>query len=500
MRKNLVSIVALLLVLATALPAFALDVTYGGLFRARLQSNDNIVYGTDGGEFLNDDLGIYLDDNQNYIDQRIRFYMNFIASQNLKMVLAFEQDTLWGGNQKLRDSAGDLETLTPKVLTGHRDTVGLELKNAYVDFAIPCTPTRAKVGLQPLAIMNGWIVDEDFTGAITVTDFSPVKVTLGYISEGNNSVTDSQDNIDDLVFAVNYAQGPLTAEFNMLFQYAHDQSDYYGGGGTAAFNVTPGMSYTAKLINAYYGAGIPTTLPSYNDDQLFDLGLSVGYKLDWMNATLNYIQNLGSAEDGLGNSHDYRGFMVELITNFYSGPFTFTLGGFYTSGQDWEDSVNDLEGSDFNAFVYPVGASHYWSEIMGLGSLENTSNGSAVLGDQIVTGDYVAGDHPSNLWTINAGAAWQAMPKTKLTFNYYYIGTSQDAVSEVTEAIEDLNLDEIKYSNEVGHEFDLYIDQEIVDKLMLRLVAAYLVAGDAYTVLPDDDNAYELGARLQWSF
>lgn len=492
MRKHLVSIVALLLVLATALPAFALDVTYGGLFRARLQSNENIVYGTDGSEFLSE-AGIYPDDNQNYVDQRIRFYMNFIASQNLKMVLAFEQDTLWGGAGKL--------------LTGHRDTVGLELKNAYVDFAIPCTPTRARVGLQPLAIMNGWMVDEDFTGVITTTDFSPIKVTLGYISEGNTDVTDSQDNIDDIVFAVNYSQGPLTAEFNMLYQDAHDQFDKFGFGGTTAFNVTPGISYSANYINKYvfkeYGValGLPTALPAFNDDQLFDLGLSLGYKLDWMNATLNYIQNLGSAEDALGNSHDYRGFMVELITNFYSGPFTFTLGGFYTSGQDWEDTLNDPAGADFDAFVYPVGASHYWSEIMGLGSLENTSNaGAGVLGDHPITGDYVSGDHPSNLWTINVGAAWQALPKTKLTFNYYYIGTSEDAISDITEAFEDLDLSKVKTANDVGHEFDLYIDQEIVDKLMLRLVAAYLVAGDAYTVLPDDENAYELGARLQWSF
>ena len=53
---------------------------------------------------------------------------------------------------------------------------------------------------------------------------------------------------------------------------------------------------------------------------------------------------------------------------------------------------------------------------------------------------------------------------------------------------------------DIGHEIDFYIDQDVVDGLKLRLVGAYLFAGDAYTYLPDDDNAWEAGARLQWSF
>jgi len=52
----------------------------------------------------------------------------------------------------------------------------------------------------------------------------------------------------------------------------------------------------------------------------------------------------------------------------------------------------------------------------------------------------------------------------------------------------------------VGHEVNVYISQDIVDKLNLTLVGAYLFADDAYTVFDEDDNAYELGAVLQWKF
>ena len=55
-------------------------------------------------------------------------------------------------------------------------------------------------------------------------------------------------------------------------------------------------------------------------------------------------------------------------------------------------------------------------------------------------------------------------------------------------------------SSEIGNEFDLYIDQNLVDKLDLRLVAAYLVAGNGLTVYENDLDQWEAGARLQWGF
>jgi hypothetical protein len=39
-----------------------------------------------------------------------------------------------------------------------------------------------------------------------------------------------------------------------------------------------------------------------------------------------------------------------------------------------------------------------------------------------------------------------------------------------------------------------------VDKLDLRLVGAYLVAGNGLTVFENDLDQFEAGARLQWGF
>ncbi|MGD9506650.1 MAG: hypothetical protein AB7W37_17225, partial [Syntrophobacteraceae bacterium] len=55
-------------------------------------------------------------------------------------------------------------------------------------------------------------------------------------------------------------------------------------------------------------------------------------------------------------------------------------------------------------------------------------------------------------------------------------------------------------SKEIGHEFDFYLDQQVVDGLALRLIGAYLVAGDAISVYANDDNIWEAGAQLLWTF
>lgn len=430
-------LIAVLTALAVAMPAFAVEFKYGGLYRLRYQSNDNLMDGKDkeGGLF---------DDNANYIDQRLRMYFTFIASERLQVVTKWEADTLWGSAA----GGGDIDA----------DSVSLEMKNVYVDFMIPNTPTRATLGVQGLRLLSGWIVDADLSAAVLTTPVDPVKVQLGYIAAYNEDVTDQSQNVDDWFLNVEYAAGPLKAALVGFYQYAHDNN---------AIPFTP--------------IGQPLS-GEESDNSLFDLGLSVSYTADMFGGFLNFVKNFGSYDDEFDDSQDYEGWMVEAEGSVFVQNFTFTLGGFYTS----ED------------FAYPGGVSHYWSEIMGLGDLDVSVQGAnKKISDSIAgvhKGDYWAGDNPANLWTVKAGMAWQALATTKLTFNYYYIGTAEEVVSGVDE----FGFDE--FDDSIGHEFDVYLDQDVVDGLKLRLVGAYLLANDAYTLYNSDDDTYELGARLQWAF
>jgi hypothetical protein len=264
-----------------------------------------------------------------------------------------------------------------------------------------------------------------------------------------------------------------------------------------------------SIVQSVGGVGLA------NDNFLFDLGLNLGYKIDWLSVYVNFVKNFGSFDllPSLGDhSIDYTGYMVEGRGDVFCGPFTFTLGGFLASGDDFNPNTEDEDGN----FRYPRGASHYWSEILGLGSLDQSIGGSYLnpvratpasvrSGDQLNDASrnfpgnrgYMAADVPSNLWMVNGGLAYQALERTKLTLNYYYIGNQDDVISGFHSRRGRTFLEK---DNSVGHELDFYIDQGIVDGLNLRIVGAYLIAEDAYTVNNNDDDAWEAGMVLQWHF
>jgi len=521
MKRYLIITVAVLVALAIALPAFALEFKYGGLYRLRWHSSDNMS-------------GLpSTDDNQNYMDQRLRMFFNFVSSENLQLVTKWEVDTLWGNSFDKYSTGGGVGA----------DSINLEMKNVYAEFNIPNIPVRSAVGVQGIAMQNGWIIDDDFSGAKFTTKLDPVNITFGYIAALNNNVTSSQANTDDLFGVVEYAQGPFKAGFNALWQAGHStnlSTFYQMSTGTTTAGVPTARTFRPIYANptldaasqAAFRAGLNGVInaPTVEDNQFVDLGVNLQYKMDWFSAYFNYVQNIGSYDAFVTptstNGVDYQGYMVEAYGNGYFGPFTFTLGGFLASGDNQDFNASTGSSGDGN-FRYPRGASHYWSEILGLGTLDQSVSGSylnpvryktdvAVVQDPVTGkvvsaklvpdpktvstpdhlsdsahGSYMAADVPSNLWTINAGFAYQALEKTKLTFNYYYVGTQRkvlaDYVSNDTSAI-------------IGNEFNVYIDQNIVDKLDLRLVGAYLVAGNGLTVFENDLDQFEAGARLQWGF
>ncbi len=451
MKKSLTTLTVLLLALVMVAPAFAVEFKYGGMMRVRWFSYDDF----DGNDNVND--------NHNFFDQRARLYFTFVGSENLRVVTKLEMDTNWGGktaDSKLGHKPGTF-----------RDAYAVEVKNVYMDFNVPGTPVNAKLGLQGFGIFDGWIFGEDYTGAKITAKFNPVNVQFGYVAEQNSNRTTFTDNVDIYYLSLKYANGPFSGELIGVYQDGHD---------------TP-----VSLVTEYAGqspsktVNIGGNIIDPEDNQLFDLGLQLNYSADQWDAMFRFIKNFGSVDDALSNdSYDYQGWMIEAKGHYYINNLAFTLGGFYTSGADASD--NDIKG-----FVYPAatGDSMYWSEIMGFGTLDDTTP-NAYRGYPS-NDTYTAGGNPSNLWTITAGISWQALEKTKLTFNYWYIGTDKDVIADAATGETD---------DSIGHEFDFYLDQAVVDGLKLRFVAAYMIADDAFSTNADDDNPYEIGARLQWAF
>jgi hypothetical protein len=491
------------------------------------------------------------------------------------------------------------------------DSTAVEVKNVYMEFNIPNTPTTAIVGIQTLTLLDSWIVDDDFSAAVLITKLDPFRVTLGYIggqygaerkfagtSISSGTITTSgfnntylsyanQDaNVDTSFIAVDYKCDPWKATIVGLWQDAH-KSNLSMEPSTLGTPVTAFTGFTDTGFN-------PSQL-NIKSNNLFDIGANVTYKTSSWLGYINFVKNLGSVDyknaitlKTIGNStgnigtvseSDYTGYMIDAGVTYFWGPYTFNVGGFFTTGPTFsENTANNGKGAsavgsssatgaitsvptdglpfkgttstDVEWFTYPLATAKYFSEIIGGGVLGDDlyvqrgyANGfsatkfSATGGIGNEASIYWRGMNvPTNLWTLTTGASWQIGPSTKLSASYWYFGTANsvpvgyDKNSLVADSSHKGYYTATKYlmSSDIGHEFDLYLDQKIVDNLMLTLVGAYLFAGDAFCPVPVTtvanstyysgahangggldpskysspaaSNAWELGARLQWNF
>ncbi len=536
MKRWLGVVSAALVSLTVAMPALAdLNINYGGQFRVRFENSNNVVDGTQSQFSTNYNS----DDNRCYIDQRMRMRIVISSSENLKLVTKWELgDTKWGDPQGRvgPGSGGGVGA----------DGVSLETKNIYVEFKIPNTPITTTMGIQTMVLLDSWVIDDDFAGAVFTGKFEPFTASLGYIAaqrgaERNASTslmpyTDSRFNIDSVFASFDYAQGPIKASLIGFFQDGHN-TDVSINPATLA---TPVSSYrgvfpTGGGSDIYaFTAGLQP-----KDNYLFDLAFNITYKVDWLMAYVNFVRNFGGADLRIPNtdttygnvtSVDYKGWMVDAGVTYYTGPYTFNVGGFYTSGPKISDNPSEqgnpftgLSSKNVDWFTYPLATSKYFSEIVGGGVLGDDiytyrgwsgSQGAGGMGygESLSTVYWRGYGFPTNLWTITTGGSWQIDQKTKLSGSYWYFGTAEAVPVQIDTRRQRYNM-----SSSIGHEFNVYLDRQIVDNLTLTLVGAYLLADDAWAplpvtgfrALPQDangvskllrDDAFELGARIQWNF
>ncbi|HOV86512.1 MAG TPA: hypothetical protein PLM79_09130 [Syntrophobacteraceae bacterium] len=550
MKRYFMILVALAVAVTLASPALAaVEFKYGGQFKNRIHSSNNTWDGSDEGS-----------DNLNFLDQRLRLYFTFQASENLKLVWKMEVgDTTWGNDWPTAGTS----TLGKGGRVGS-DAQNVETKNAYIDFNIPNTPVKIISGIQTLNLLNSWIVDDDFSAIVAKAKFEPFAVTLGYVAAQNYDLSHYVDNIDSFFFAFDWVQKPFSASLIGYYQYGRDTiASVWPWTRSPLGNI--GNSTTSAAFFPYYGSLVPSAndmfrngLLSVSDNSLFDLGLNFSYKIDWLSAYVTFVKNLGSFDVNIAKSYpllppstnptnytkfrsmDYTGWMVDAGVTYYCAPWTANIGGFYTSGQESPSSkvvgnifsglpvdpyqlyfisIDSFKGNDLDRFVMPLSQTKYSSEIIGGGILGDTQD----RGNGPFTGDVQRGNFwegyasPFNIWTITVGGSYQLLPKTKLSASYWYFNTSEDVPVALKKTFGIAPNGDIiaryEMDSQIGHEFDVYLDHEIVDGLQLTLVGAYLVAGDAFCPInrtlsanpnqifrKNADDAYELGARLQWNF
>ena len=275
---------------------------------------------------LNDHSSDIADGDNYTTTQRMRAYFDYVANENLKAVLGFEMDMIWGDGDA--DWGGDLN-----------DGGELEIKHVYMDFTFPDTAINVQAGLQYVALPSvfGNPVFDDDAAAITIS--APINdmfgVTVGYTRDedgsnsfGNDLITDGQDN--DAIDAAMLIT-PITLDgFNVTPYFAYawlganaisddDDATVWALGANANLTMFDPLTFAADLIYGELDAD------DY-DSKGWYAALAASYKMDFMTATLFTTYATGADED-----EDEDNFLPTLAEGWGISPYVGGVRAFSTS-------------------------------------------------------------------------------------------------------------------------------------------------------------------------
>jgi len=341
MKKIIASALGLVLVGGVAVTnAAAVESQFGGYWRTRMFFQDDFVQNA-----ANDN-----DSSYNRSDNRTRLYYTAKFSDNFKFVNKFEFNSNWGDTD-----GGDLGA----------DGNTFRVKNSYADFTLGMVNT--KLGIQGGRISRGFIMDNDFSGAIVTADFGSVKIP------------------------VLYAAGPMDDVNNTVDTDTHILSVMPKIQVNDSLSLTPHVTFVNE-----------TEVDSY----VYFIGADVDMKFDAVSAWGTLIYNGGEFDNGVGApSSDVSAWLVAAGANagLVHGQ------AFYATGDD------DPADNDVDAFVnVPGTTSYYWSEIMGLGAFDSSASQGA------------PGDQVSNIAAFNVGVTVKPMDKLKFDFDVWYAFLAED--------------------------------------------------------------------------
>lgn len=404
MKKLLVITLAILLVGAFTVPAMAVDHEFGGYWRTRMYNMT---------DFSGDDSGSA--DNQQ-ADTRTRLYYTAVLSDEVKLVNKFEMDAVFGDGVR-----GDIGA----------DGQNFEIKQSYADFSLG--DINVKLGTQGKCMARGFIFCDDFTGAIVRYVADDMTIPFIWIKAYEGGTGEDANDFDVDYYALDpvFNMGDIKINPHLMYIASTDASDW-------------GSTNANGEVAAYY------------------LGVSVDYAADMFSAWFTGIYEAGSVDMTSGDSLDVAASLAAAGGTFNLDALSIHAQAFYATGDD------DSADTDANNFYVPKGASYYWAEIMGYGTIDQAvSNGSP--GDQI-----------TNIMAFNVGVDIP-LDKLSVTVDIWNASLVED----------DANGD-----TDLGTEIDVAASYQLLDDLKLQVVAAYLSAGDA----TGDENPTEVGAQLSLSF
>jgi hypothetical protein len=298
----------------------AKEVQFKGEFDHSLQWMDNDDFVSNGNA-----TGTSEEDDFTAV-QRVRLYFHYVTSEDLRAVIGFEFDTLWGSPDDNNEYGGG---------SIGSDGGQLEIKHAYTDFKTG--PLSWRVGLQGLAfpskVAGNPIFASDLAGIVTSYAFNEnVSAVVAY-----TRLYDGMSNFTSNVTAVADQKNDEIDAAILLLPITMD-----------GWNLTPYMAYAMVGSDVYNGVKSLTNTSQYNattkvwsntaTDDMTALWIGGALGIDAFDPfTFGMDLIYGSVDGDEKDANDRSGWFWAGIATYKMDMVTPSLAFMYGTGEDGED-------------------------------------------------------------------------------------------------------------------------------------------------------------------
>lgn len=279
--------------------------------------------------------------------QRLRPQFQFVASENLKAVLVFEIGYgQWGASNGWAIGT---------------DGTNVKTKNAYLDWIVPETDIKVRMGLQPLGLPQFTFMQpvlersNDMAGITVNVPFNDLVGLSLFWARPYNDYSTPHDSIDLFGLSVPFTgDGWKATPYVMLGSVSEDAlagASANTGYGSDVKRVVAGLAPTGSLLNKN-----ATSYAGMNDDRGLGWWLGFGGELtlfDPFKIAVDFVYGSidmgeGLAWDGKAMDMKRRGWSVSALAQYKLDFVTPGLIFWYSSGDDG----NPYDGSERLPFIY----------------------------------------------------------------------------------------------------------------------------------------------------
>lgn len=473
MRKGWIALLVVVFAAALAAPAAA-DTNLSGFIRAKGYVSNFENYGAGY-------IGPAVDTSTNsYVEQRARL-MFTAAGENVKGVAFFEIDQAFGDSAYTngRNLGGGLEA----------DTVNLETKNVYVWFKVPNTSLDLTVGVFGLSdSYAGTLLGvADVAGIAANFKYDPVAFRLAWTKFWENA-TNKADDVDFYMAEAKFS--PVKdVKLGLNFYFLNDM----GGGVKGPTSSTgPAADFGGRGAAGTVNPAEFSAVTGLRKVRVYIPGVDVAFKLGPVDLSAFAFYQTGKAEGSGATDVDIKGFAADARGDVNVGPGKAFLELLYVSGDDNKsdtDYKSILTASNYNL----AGSFYYRTDTAILLPNIDDINSSKALSYDVANGG-------AGLFHVAAGYSQKLMDK--LTGK---VGVAYSAAAK-KRARDQGSVYNFAKEKAMATEVNANVNYNITKGLDFGLYGAYAWLGSAYdtnaagTAAADNDNLYDLHARLNYAF